>query len=97
MRRLKKKIYLGTCGTALALLSVVRACNPEVMAPARAEQDAEEVIVELPSQEDAQSVQPEGTLAKARTHNRRHPSPPTIPSGAYTATTSASPTFKTFR
>lgn len=31
MRRLKKKLYLGLCGAAVAVLGVVRYCHPEVM------------------------------------------------------------------
>lgn len=31
MRRLKKKLYLGLCGAAVAVLGVVRYCHPEVV------------------------------------------------------------------
>lgn len=31
MRRLKKNIYLGLCGTAVAVLAIVRQCNPSLI------------------------------------------------------------------
>ena len=33
MRRLKKKIFYGLCGATVAVLAIVRTCNPSVMHP----------------------------------------------------------------
>ena len=52
MRRLKKKIYYGLCGTTLAVLAMVRVCNLGVMGETVILRDKTEAVKEVPKEEE---------------------------------------------
>ncbi|MBO4641877.1 MAG: hypothetical protein J5661_03320 [Bacteroidaceae bacterium] len=59
MRRLKKKLFLGLCGSTVLVLASIRACHPEVMdrmgdesVLASAEEAQEEEVTETPAPEN---------------------------------------------
>lgn len=52
MRRLKKKIYYGMCGAALAVLAVIRACNPGVMGETATVRNSPETVKDVPSEKE---------------------------------------------
>ena len=47
MRRLKKNIYLGFCATSVAVLAVVRQCNPSVMGEVQTATRSETPVVSV--------------------------------------------------
>lgn len=78
MRRLKKKIFYGLCGSTVAILATVRACNPGVVNPGEEElacNDSTEVVTEVvaePVKEVKTAKETKDTEPVKKAHRPRH-------------------------